>query len=91
MFVSDDFISSHKQIDRSLLARTQTPHVYYLKDLDEIFIQAKKRGLKDCVATCSICANLGIETYFYLGSEKNIKITTPIDVEIFKALYKNKK
>ena len=33
----------------------------------------------------------GKETYFSMGSEKNLKITTLDDLEIFKALLKSKK
>lgn len=91
VFYSDDKISSKKQIDRSKVMRTQTPHAYKLDLLNNVFKSANDKGLTDCVATCSICASLGIETYFYEGSEKNIKITTPEDVDIFKALMKEEK
>lgn len=88
MFVSDDMKSSSVQIDRSKLARTQTPHVYRAKDMNDIYDLAKKEGLENCVAMCSMCALLGIETYLYPGSEKNIKITTPVDIDIFRAILK---
>jgi len=34
---------------------------------------------------------LGKNVYFSIGSEKNIKLTTPEDIEIFKALLNTKK
>lgn len=86
MFLTDDMKKSNKQIERSKLARTQTPHLYYVKNMKDIYEQAEKRGIKDCVAMCSMCEMLGIETNLYLGSERNIKTTTPDDVDIFKAL-----
>lgn len=86
MFISGDMESSEQEIEREKLARTQTPHVYRAKDLYRIFELASKQNLKDCVAVCSMCCKLGIRTYLYRGSEKNIKITTPIDVDIFEAL-----
>ncbi len=90
MFVSDDMESSKQEIEREKLARTQTPHVYRARDLYHIFELASKHNLTDCVAVCSMCCKLGIKTYLYPGSEKNIKITTPIDVDIFEALLNRK-
>ena len=86
MFLSEDMISSKEQIERSKLARTQTPHVYKVRDIENIYKMADENGYKDCVAICSLCQKLGIETYLYQGSEKNIKITTQEDIDIFKAL-----
>ena len=37
-------------------------------------------------ASCSLMQRYGYTTYFSKGSEKNIKITTIEDIEIFKAL-----
>ena len=37
-------------------------------------------------ASCSLMQKYGYITYFSKGSEKNIKITTVEDIEIFKAL-----
>lgn len=37
-------------------------------------------------ASCLLMQKYGYTTYFSKGSEKNIKITTVEDIEIFKAL-----
>ena len=42
-------------------------------------------------ATCVLMNLLGEEIYFSLGSEKNLKITTLDDLDIFKALIKEEK
>ena len=50
--------------------------------------EAAKVGITNSVASCTLMIELGKKVYFSNGSEKNIKLTTPEDVEIFKALLK---
>lgn len=91
VFVSQDAISSGKSIPRENLIRTQTPHSYYLGDLWNAHIVAKERGITNTAASCSLMEELGNVSYFSKGSEKNLKITTVDDIEIFKALLLSKK
>ena len=48
--------------------------------------EALKRGITNSVATCTLMIELGEEVHFCAGSEKNVKITTVEDIDIFKAL-----
>lgn len=73
------------------MQRTQTPHSYFLGDIWNAHIQANVKGIKNMAASCSLMEALGIKTYFSKGSEKNLKITTVEDIEIFKALLNAKK
>ena len=77
---------SNKVIDRQILAMTQTPQGFSLEKLLWAHQEAQKRGIKESVASCTLFAELGEELYFSLGSETNLKLTTPEDLEIFKAL-----
>lgn len=86
VFYSDDGITSEKDIPRDRLYRTQTPHVYSLKKLLWAHNEAEKRGITNTTASCTLMTQLGETTYLSKGSEKNIKITTTDDIEIFKAL-----
>lgn len=86
VFVSKEGKQSNKSIPREELWRTQTPHTYRLGDLIEAHRQARERGIKNMAASCSLMEAMGKETYFSKGSEKNLKITTTEDIEIFKAL-----
>lgn len=86
VFVSENKTDSDKSIPRENLQRTQTPHSYYLGDLWNAHMSAKKMGIVNMAASCSLMEKLGKKTYFSKGSEKNIKITTVEDIEIFKAL-----
>ena len=86
VFVSKNKVDSNKSIPRENLQRTQTPHSYRLGDLWDAHMKAKEIGIMNTAASCSLMETLGKKTYFSKGSEKNLKITTVEDIEIFKAL-----
>ena len=86
VFVSKDGKSSDASLNREELWRTQTPHAYKLDELWEVHCRARKDGVLNTAASCSLMQKYGYTTYFSKGSEKNIKITTAEDIEIFKAL-----
>lgn len=83
---TDDGVSSTVSIPREQLFRTQTPHTYSLGKLLWAYGEAEKRGIKNSVAVCTLMQMLGETIYFSKGAETNIKLTTPDDLEIFKAL-----
>lgn len=86
VFVSKDGAVSNAALDRAELWRTQTPHAYKFDELWSVHCQAIKDGITNTAASCSLMQQYGYTTYFSKGSEKNIKITTVEDIEIFKAL-----
>ena len=86
VFVSKDGESSNEALNREELWRTQTPHAYRFDELWNVHCQAMKDGVTNTAASCSLMQKYGYTTYFSKGSEKNIKITTVEDIEIFKAL-----
>ena len=77
---------SKEVISRDSLARTQTPQAFPLGKLCWAHKEALKRGITNSVATCTLMIELGEEVHFCAGSEKNVKITTVEDIDIFKAL-----
>lgn len=78
--------SSTESIPRDQLFRTQTPHTYSLEKLLWAYDEAKERGIKNSVAPCTLMNALGETIFFSKGAETNIKLTTPDDLKIFKAL-----
>lgn len=86
VFVSKDGIESNAALNRDELWRTQTPHSYRFDELWEVHNKAIVDGVTNMAASCSLMQKYGYTTYFSKGSEKNIKITTIEDIEIFKAL-----
>jgi 2-C-methyl-D-erythritol 4-phosphate cytidylyltransferase len=91
MVLTDDGIVSTGNIDRDHLKRTQTPHGFPLSKMLELHRLAKERGIENTTATCTLMMELGEPVHFYNGSEKNIKLTTLDDMDIFKALVASKR
>lgn len=83
--------SSNDQVPRDNLKRTQTPQAASIGTLVEAHKEALAKGITASVATCTMFIELGRKLYFSLGSEKNVKLTTTEDIEIFKALLDSKK
>ncbi len=71
---------------RENLKRTQTPQAFRLKQICDLHRRALELGITNSVASCTLMIELGEKVYFSAGSEKNIKLTTVEDIEIFKAL-----
>ncbi len=85
IFESEDGVSSDVAIPREKLWRTQTPHTYTLGKLLEAHQIADKRNIHNTTASCVLMQMLGEKIYFSKGSEKNLKITTLEDIEIFES------
>lgn len=83
---TEDQQSSNAYLDRNELKRTQTPHTYPLKTLLWAHEEALKQEIKNTVATCDLMLRLGKTIHFSIGSERNMKITTSVDIDIFEAL-----
>lgn len=91
MLYTEDKLVCSEVIDRDKLLRTQTPQSFYVKDLRNLHDEAIKKGVLNTVASCTLMIEMGYEVHVSKGSEKNIKLTTPDDIEIFKALLKAKR
>ena len=73
-------------IPREAVVRTQTPHTYPISKLLWAHEQAQEKNITNTAASCVLMQMLGETVYFSAGSEKNIKLTTVADIDIFKAL-----
>lgn len=91
MLVTEDGLESNSQIPRDNLKMTQTPQTFYLHELCEMHKLALEKGITNSVASCTMYMELGRKIYLSNGSEKNIKITTIEDIEIFEALLNAKR
>ena len=83
---TEDGEISNKSIPREKLRRTQTPHGFPLGKILDLHRRAVENGITSSVAACTMMIELGEPVHFYAGSEKNIKLTTVDDIDIFKAL-----
>lgn len=88
IFLVDDEISTVKYIPRETLRRVATPQAYKYQLLDEKYHEAfeKEIGIYGSSYTNTMMVELGVRLYFAKGSDRNIKLTTPGDLEIFEAM-----
>lgn len=86
MLTTEDGDSSVDSFPRDNLKRTQTPQAFYIQDICDLHREAAQKGITNSVASCTLMIELGKKVYFSHGSEKNIKLTTVEDIDIFKAL-----
>ena len=90
IFVVDDDISTVKYIPRETLRRVSTPQAYKFGLLHSKYHEAfeKEIGIYGSSYTNTMMVELGERLYFAAGSDKNIKLTTKDDLEMFKAYLK---
>ena len=91
MLKTEDSIVSNGQVPRDNLKITQTPQAFFLNELLAVHSEAIKIDLLPSIASCALYIEMGKKIYLSKGSEKNIKITTSEDIEIFSALLKSNK
>lgn len=70
--------------DNSLIARA--PQSFYLNDIIGAHRKAQKEGRADFIDSCTMMSYYGHKMNTIIGPMENIKITTPTDYFIFKAM-----
>lgn len=93
IFVADDEISTVKYIPRETIRRVSTPQAYKFGKIDWAYHEAfeKQIGIFGSSYANTMMTELGERLYFAAGSDKNIKLTTKDDLELFKAYLKSDK
>ncbi len=86
----DDETTTSQYIPRETLRRVSTPQAYKFDLLDEKYHEAFEKGIgiHGSHYTNTMMVELGVKLHFASGSDKNIKLTTKDDLEIFKAYLK---
>lgn len=95
IFVVDeaDPTTTVRYIPRETLRRVATPQAYKFGFVDFAYHEAFEKGvgIKGSAYTNTMMVELGHRLYFAAGSDKNIKLTTRGDIDIFKALLHTEK
>lgn len=86
MLTTADSETSAGQYPRNELKRTQTPQGFRLGDICQLHRDALEAGITNSVASCTLMVEMGKQVHFSKGSERNVKLTTVEDIDIFKAL-----
>lgn len=89
----DDPNTTTEFIPRETLRRVSTPQAYNFELLDSKYHEAfeKEIGIYGSHYTNTMMVELGVRLHFAAGSDKNIKLTTPDDLEMFKGYLNRKK
>ena len=90
IFVIDDEESTTRFIPRETLRRVSTPQAYKFGKLNWAYQKAFEKGIgiHGSHYTNTMMVELGERLYFAAGSNRNIKLTTPGDMELFKGYIK---
>lgn len=83
---SDDPSTTTQYIPRETLRRVSTPQAYKFGLLDSAYHEAFEKGIgiSGSSYTNTMMVELGHKLYFAAGSDSNIKLTTPEDIEWFR-------
>ena len=91
MMQTEDGATSCGSYPRDNLKRTQTPQGFSIGKICDLHRRALEAGITNSVASCTLMIEMGEQVHFSAGSEKNIKLTTVEDIDIFKALLKQRR
>lgn len=83
---TDDGITGKISIPRTDIMRVQTPQAYRYGLVQEALERADREHITGEVYINTLMLRLGMELHFSEGTDKNVKITTVDDLEIFKSL-----
>ena len=72
--------------DRSASFLARAPQTFVLKDIWNAHRRAQAEGINDFVDSCTMMNHYGHKLHTILGPIENIKITTPTDYFVFKAI-----
>lgn len=87
IFLIDDEISTVEYIPRETIRRVATPQAYRFHLIYTKYQEAfeKQIGIYGSSYTNTMMVELGERLYFAKGSDRNIKLTTKEDLDLFKA------
>lgn len=72
--------------ERSICRIAKAPQSFYLEDIYKVHLRAIKEGISDSIDSASLMNKYGYELHGIQGPQENIKITTPIDYYVFRAI-----
>lgn len=75
-----------KVVDRASCYMGRAPQSFYLKDIYESHLKANKEDKRDFIDSAMLMQYYGFKMHTVEGPANNIKITTPMDYYMFKAM-----
>ncbi len=84
--ISETGATVDEVLKRSRVYIAQAPQSFYLSDLIDCHRKAQAAGELDYIDSCSLYRESHPEVHLVAGSRSNIKVTTPEDYYVFRAL-----
>lgn len=81
----DDLVTAVPDREKSRFAKA--PQSFYLKDIISAERRSISEGKTNMIDSCTLMKNYGYELHTVIGPDYNIKVTTPKDFIIFRAIY----
>lgn len=78
-------------VDRNRARLARAPQSFYLKDILSVHEQAIKDGNTNTIDSATLMRTYGYDLHIVVGKSENIKITTPDDYYVFKAILESKR
>jgi len=73
--------------DRNMTRIVKAPQTFYFKDIWGAHQRAKEDGITEIIDSATLMKNFGFSLNTVISTPYNIKITTPSDYYIFRAIY----
>ncbi|MGT2716199.1 2-C-methyl-D-erythritol 4-phosphate cytidylyltransferase [Streptococcus respiraculi] len=74
-------------VDRDSCQTAVAPQTFYFKDIFRLHLKAQQDNLFNMTDSATLVRHYGMKLHTVMGGAENIKITTPSDFYIFKAIY----
>ena len=74
-------------VDRNSCQTAVAPQSFYLADIYSLHLKAQEDGLINMTDSATLVCHYGLDLFTVMGGPENIKITTPSDFYIFRAIY----
>lgn len=76
-------------LDRKKCVMAKAPQSFLFKNIFDAHMRAVKESKLDFIDSASMMHHYGYPLHLVLGDTKNIKVTTPIDYKMLKAIYED--
>lgn len=85
--IADDDMKVRQVPDRKASRLAKAPQSFVLADILNVHRQAQAEGMVDAIDSCTLMTHYGREVTLVEGPADNIKITTPTDYFVFRAIF----
>ncbi len=91
LLVIDEGSSAIESVpDRSASRLAKAPQSFFLKDILKYHEKAREEGRFDFIDTCTLMSHYGFKLTLVDGPINNIKVTTPLDFYLMRAMFEAK-